>query len=111
MKTVLLKLYHFKLGYSVANHKSSVKRARSSEVKRSRNSNYLASIRTAVKRCKFAVQALKAGTEKDIKKVEALFASAQEMLHKGASKGILHRKNASRRVSRLAHAVKTATTK
>ncbi len=95
----------------MANHKSSVKRARSSEEKRSRNSNYLASIRTAVKRCRFAVEALKAGTEKDVKKVDELFAKAQEMLHKGASKGILHRKNASRRVSRLASAVKGAAKK
>ena len=91
----------------MANHKSSTKRARSSAVKRDHNSQYLSSIRTAIKRCRFAIEALKAGTEKDAKKVQDLFATAQEMLHKGASKGIIHRKNASRRVSRLAHATKT----
>ncbi len=93
----------------MANHKSSTKRARSSAVKRDHNSQYLSAIRTAIKRCRFAIDALKAGTEKDANKVTDLFAKAQEMLHKGASKGILHRKNASRRVSRLAHATKTAT--
>lgn len=92
----------------MANHKSSTKRARSSAVKRDRNSQYLSSIRTAIKRCRFAIEALKAGTEKDAKKVEALLATAQEMLHKGASKGVIHRKNASRRVGRLANATKTA---
>lgn len=77
-------------------------------MKREANSQYLSAIRTAIKRCRFAIEALKAGTDKDPKKVEELFAKAQEMLHKGASKGILHRKNASRRVSRLCLATKGA---
>lgn len=93
----------------MANHKSCEKRARSSNVKHDRNTQYLSSIRTAVKRCKFAIEAVKAGTEKDLTKVQGLFAKAQEMLHKGASKGIIHRKNASRRVSRLALATKAVT--
>ena len=92
----------------MANHKSSVKRARSSATKRDANSQYLSSIRKAVKRCRFAIEALKAGTEKDAKKVQDLFSKAQEMLQKGASKGLIHRKNASRRVSRLCIATKTA---
>ena len=97
------------MGLPVANHKSSTKRARSSAVKRDRNSQYLSSIRTAVKRYRFALEALKSGTEKDAKKVEGLFVNAQEMLMKAASKGIIHKKNASRRVSRLAQATKTVT--
>jgi small subunit ribosomal protein S20 len=92
----------------VANHKSCVKRARSSAVKRDRNAQYDSAIRTAVKRCKAAIQGVAAGTEKDAAKVQALFAKAQEMLHKGASKGVIHRKNASRRISRLALSVKSA---
>ncbi|MCX6119644.1 MAG: 30S ribosomal protein S20 [Proteobacteria bacterium] len=91
----------------MSNHKSCEKRARSSAVKHERNSQYLSSIRTAVKRCRFAIEAVKAGTEKDKGKVTDLFSKAQEMLHKGASKGVLHRKNASRRVSRLASAIKS----
>ena len=97
------------LGLPVADHKSSIKRARSSAVKRDHNSQYLSSIRTAIKRYRFALEGLKSGTEKDVKKVESLFVFAQEMLMKAASKGIIHKKNASRRVSRLAHATKAVT--
>ncbi|NBQ53451.1 MAG: 30S ribosomal protein S20, partial [Proteobacteria bacterium] len=39
----------------MANHKSSEKRARSTEKKRQRNSNYLSSVRTAVKKYRFAL--------------------------------------------------------
>lgn len=95
----------------MANHKSCVKRARNSAVKRDRNSQYISSVRTAVKRVRTAIQGLAAGTEKDVANVQALFAKAQEMLHKGASKGIIHKKNASRRVSRLALALKAAAPK
>lgn len=90
----------------MAYHKSSVKRARSSAVKRDRNSQYLSAIRTAVKRVRFAIEAVKSGTDKDTAKLQSLFSKAQEMLHKGATKGVIHRKNASRRVSRLAVATK-----
>ena len=92
----------------MANHKSSTKRARSDRVKRDRNSQYLTSVRTAVKRFRFALAALKAGTEKDIAKVDALLSKAQEMLMKAGSKGVMHKKAASRRVSRLALSKKSA---
>ncbi len=93
----------------MANHKSSTKRARAALVKRDNNSQYLGSVKTAVKRFRFALEALKAGTEKDIKKVETLLAKAQEMLMKASSKGVVHKKAASRKVSRLAHAKKSVT--
>ncbi len=93
----------------MANHKSSTKRARAALVKRDNNSQYLGSVKTAVKRFRFALEALKAGTEKDIAKVETLLSKAQEMLMKASSKGVVHKKAASRKVSRLAHAKKTVT--
>ena len=97
------------LGFPVANHKSSTKRARSAIVKRDHNSQYLGSVRTSIKRFRFALEALKAGTEKDIKKVEALLSKAQELLMKASSKGIVHKKAASRKISRLAQATKSVT--
>ena len=93
----------------MANHKSSTKRARAALVKRDNNSQYLGSVKTAVKRFRFALEALKAGTEKDIAKVETLLSKAQEMLMKASSKGVVHKKAASRKVSRLAHAKKSVT--
>jgi small subunit ribosomal protein S20 len=94
------------LGFPVANHKSSTKRARADIVKRDRNSQYLSSVRTAVKHFRTSLEALKAGTEKDVKKIDTLLSYAQEMLMKASSKGVVPKKTASRKVSRLAHAKK-----
>jgi small subunit ribosomal protein S20 len=91
----------------VANHKSSTKRARADIVKRDHNSQYLSSVRTAIKRFRVSLDALKAGTEKDVKTVEALLSKAQEMLMKASSKGVVPKKTASRKVSRLALAKKS----
>jgi small subunit ribosomal protein S20 len=93
----------------VASHKSAIKRARAAVVKRDRNSQYLSSVKTTVKRLRFAIAGLKAGTDKDIKKVEALLSKAQEMLMKAASRGVMHKKAASRKVSRLTLATKEVT--
>jgi small subunit ribosomal protein S20 len=93
----------------VANHKSATKRARAALVKRDRNSQYLSSVKTTVKRLRFAIAGLKAGTDKDAQKVEALLRKAQEMLMKAASRGVMHKKAASRKVSRLTQATKDAT--
>ncbi len=93
----------------MASHKSSIKRARAAVVKRDRNSQYLSSVKTTVKRLRFAIAGLKAGTDKDIKKVEALLSKTQEMLMKAASRGVMHKKAASRKVSRLTLATKEVT--
>ncbi len=93
----------------MASHKSAIKRARAAVVKRDRNSQYLSSVKTTVKRLRFAIAGLKAGTDKDIKKVEALLSKAQEMLMKAASRGVMHKKAASRKVSRLTLATKEVT--
>lgn len=90
----------------MANHKSSEKRARSDRKKAEQNSQYLSAVKTAVKRFRFAVNGLKSGTESDLKAVETLFSKAQAMLSKAAQKGYLHKNNASRKVARLASAMK-----
>ncbi len=87
----------------MAHHKSAKKRTRSNTRKRDRNRAYLSSVRTAVKSFH---QAATAGESKD--SIEKLFQSAQAMLSKAATKGILHKNNASRRVARLAAAMKKA---
>ena len=80
----------------MAHHKSSKKRIRSDAKKNARNRSYMASVRTAVKKFKVAVSGEVAGEE-----LSKLFQGAQSMLHKAATKGLLHRNNASRRVARL----------
>lgn len=83
----------------MANHKSSEKRARSSERKREQNRRYLSSVRTAVKNFKAAVTA---GALREGETIVKLLTSAQSMLAKAAAKGMIHKNKASRSIGRLA---------
>jgi len=87
----------------MAHHKSAKKRARSNARKRDQNRAYLSSVRTAVKSFQ---QAAVAAEKKE--GIENLFQNAQAMLSKAATKGILHKNNASRRIARLAAVMKKA---
>ncbi|SME88586.1 30S ribosomal protein S20 [Pseudobacteriovorax antillogorgiicola] len=80
----------------MAHHKSAKKRIRSDAVKRDRNRSYLSSVRTAVKSFRNAAEGGEQGEN-----VQKLFVAAQKALTKAASKGILHKNNASRKVARL----------
>jgi len=95
----------------VATHKSSEKRARTSEKQRVRNSNYLTSVRTAVKKFQFAVNGLTSGASKDLEQAKKYFKEAQSILQKAATKGVIKKTNAARRVKRLAHSLKTVSLK
>ncbi len=75
----------------MANHKSALKRARQSEEKRLRNK----AVKTRVKSITKAVLATSAETAaEDVK-------SAQSVIDKAAKKGVIHRRTASRKISRL----------
>lgn len=77
-------------------NKSGLKRERQSLKRRERNKSVLTAIKTQVKKTRQAI-------ESDDKAVAgAEMKKAQTLLSKAASKGIIHKKNASRRVSRLA---------
>ncbi len=80
----------------MAQHKSAKKRILTNAKKRLQNQSYIGTVRTAVKKLRSAVE-----KGSDAKEVETLLASAQALLHKAASHGILHRNNASRKVARL----------
>ncbi len=96
----------------MASHKSSVKRAITSEKKRDHSSRYMTSVRTTIKKLQFALNGIKAGTDKsDTAQLTNLFKNAQVALAKAATKGIIHKKNSSRRIGRLAAAVKSASVK
>ena len=79
----------------MAQHKSAKKRAITSMKRRDRNRSYLSAVRTAVKNFKQAAESEKK------EELDKLFQNAQALLHKAASKGILHKNNASRKVARL----------
>lgn len=85
----------------MANHKSAAKRARQSVKRNSRNRSYLSKVRTAIKSFQSGLDELRE-KQKSPEELQKLFVTAQSLLGKAATKGIVHRNNASRRISRLA---------
>ncbi len=85
----------------MANHKSALKRHKQSLKKAARNRAARTRAKNAVKAVRLAVLA------KDPEKAAAAFANATSILDKTAGKGVIHWKNAARKISRLAKAVKT----
>ena len=83
----------------MATHVSAVKRAKQNEKRRLRNRHVVATCRTLVKRVRAAVDA------KDTGAAASALAEAMRALGAAASKGVLHKNNASRRIGRLASAV------
>jgi small subunit ribosomal protein S20 len=80
----------------VANTKSAEKRNRQAQKRRARNTSVRTTVKTAVKKAREAIAA------KDPAKAREAFLLATKTLNKAASKGVLHGKNASRRIARLA---------
>ncbi len=79
----------------MANHPSALKRARQSKKRRDRNRSVLSSIKTAVKKVYAAIP------EKNDEKIKTALKDAISSLDSGASKGVIPKKRASRKVSRL----------
>lgn len=91
----------------MAHHKSAIKRIRRNERANVRNRQYLSAVKTAVKKFRFAAVGAAQGTF-DKEAVKPLFVHAQSMLAKAASKGVLHKNAASRRIGRLSAVFKAA---
>ncbi|MCB0329218.1 MAG: 30S ribosomal protein S20 [Bdellovibrionales bacterium] len=83
----------------MANHKSALKRIRQNEKTRDGNRFVRATVRSAIKKTRAAIQA------KDKEQATTLFAEAEKAIQKAAGAGLYHKNNASRKVSRLAQAV------
>ena len=79
----------------MATHKSAEKRHRQSEKRRARNHALKSRLRTLVKRVENALQ------RKNTADAESELRVAARELDKAVTKGLLHRNNASRRLSRL----------
>ena len=87
----------------MANHKSALKRARQSEIKRVRNSGYKSNAKKAVKALRVAV------TNKSAEEVKEGLTRTTSLMQKSVSKGVIHKNTASRKISRLARQVNQAT--
>lgn len=79
----------------MANHKSALKRIRSSEKRRQRNRVVRGSTRTSVRKARVSI------TGKDMAVAEVAVYDAVSALDKAAAKGVIHKNNAARRKSRL----------
>lgn len=79
----------------MANHKSAIKRILQSEKRREHNRLFRSRARTFVKRARTA----QSGT--DLNAAQAATIEAVRELDKAASKGVIHKRNAARRKSRL----------
>lgn len=85
----------------MANHKSALKRNKQNALRNARNTHIRSTMRTLVKQVREAV----AAGENDAAK--AALVKAITYIDKSASKGIIHKASASRKISRLTKLVNT----
>ena len=83
----------------MANHASALKRARQNETRRQRNRT----TKTRVKHIVKIVQQEVAGKSADASRVK--LNNAQAVIDKAAKKGVIHKKTAARKISRLTRRV------
>ena len=85
----------------MAHHKSAIKRIKQNKVRNERNKHVRSTLKTFIKRIREAVQGKDASVAK-----EAL-SSAIPVIDGAATKGVIHKANASRSISRLTKLVNT----
>ena len=88
----------------MANHKSALKRARQNELSRLRNKAVKTSVKSIVKDVRFSVEESSNGD------IMAKLLAAQTLIDKASKKGVLHKKTAARKISRLSKLVNSAKT-
>ncbi len=85
----------------MAHHKSAIKRIKQTEKRNARNRHQKSTLKTYIKRIREAVE------NKDKEAALATLQIAIPVIDKTATKGIIHKANASRNVSRLTRLVNT----
>lgn len=83
----------------MATHKSAEKRNRQNEKRRIRNTSIKTYVKTRIK------EVLKTVENKDIEGAKSALARVIPVIDKASTKGVLHKKTASRKISRLARKV------
>jgi small subunit ribosomal protein S20 len=86
----------------VANHASALKRVKQTKKRKLRNKSYKSAISTTVKKVMSSVE------ENDADGAKTYFKQAVARLDSAVTKGILHRRTASRKISRLTKKVAQA---
>ena len=83
----------------MANIKSAKKRILVNQTKADRNKAIKSAVKTAIKKVRVAIEA------KDQEAAKAALLNATAVIDKAATKGVYHKNNASRKISRLAKTV------
>lgn len=83
----------------MANHKDALKRNRQNIKRRMRNRHYRTMMRNRIKKLRALIEA------GDKAAAEAALSETVSIIQRVAQKGIIHKRQAARRVSRLSHAV------
>ncbi len=81
-------------------HKDAIKRLRQNEKRRAHNRHYRSRMRNMIKRVRTAV------ADNNVDLAQSELKTAMSIIHRTASKGIIHRNQAARKISRLNKAVK-----
>ncbi len=87
----------------MAVHKSAIKRARQNEKRRLRNKSTKTRVKNIVKSVRLSV------SEESKEAVLSELKTAQSIIDNAAKKGVIHKKTASRKISRLSKLVNTNT--
>ena len=85
----------------MAHHKSALKRIKQNKKKNARNKHVRSTLKTVIKRVREAVEG------KDLAAAKDALAAAIPVIDKTATKGVIHKTNAARNVSRLTKLVNT----
>ena len=88
----------------MATHKSSEKRARQDIKRNERNRQIVSTMKTSIKKLRAAI------ANKEIEKLDELLKASQSTIAKTWKKGVIHKNNMSRKISRLTKAVVLAKT-
>ncbi len=84
----------------MANHQSAKKRIRQTARRTAVNRNRIGRIRTFVRKVEAAIET------GDKKAASTAFREAQPEIHRGVTKGVLHKSTAARRLSRLSRRIR-----
>jgi small subunit ribosomal protein S20 len=85
----------------LAHHKSALKRIKQNKKKNARNKHVRSTLKTVIKKVREAVEG------KDLNAAKEALAAAIPVIDKTATKGVIHKTNAARNVSRLTKLVNT----
>jgi len=83
----------------VANHKQAEKRNRQNKVRNARNTHIRSTMRSFVKKLRIAI------AEGDMEAAQGILEKAVPYIDKAATKGVIHKATASRKIGRLAKLV------